>query len=90
MLIYDVDMLCWCLLVGNYITTADVFHASITVDSLWGESQFERAIALHAVRRLLVDRGADVVGADIERIHGECVNECVLSHGHYTLNEGHA
>lgn len=55
---------------GNYILTTDVCNSSITSESLWSNNEYEKAIALHAVRRLLLDRGSSTVGNDIDMIHG--------------------
>jgi len=55
---------------GNYILTTDVCDSSITSESLWLNNEYEKAIALHAVRRLLLDRGSSTVGNDIDMIDG--------------------
>ena len=58
------------LFIGNYILTTDACNSLITSESLWENNEYEKAIALHAVRRLLLDRGSSILGKDIDMIHG--------------------
>jgi len=53
------------------LTTDALDSSSITSECLWANNEYERAIALHAVRRLLMDRASSTVGPDMDMIHGK-------------------
>ena len=77
MIIVDADASTF-LSTGNYILTTDVCNSSITSESLWSNNEYEKAIALHAVRRLLLDRGSSTVGNDIDMIDGMIYILCLI------------
>jgi hypothetical protein len=64
-------------ILGAYITTEEVLKASVLEDceKLWTEGNFEKAIALRAVKSLIVDRGSCLLGRDIFDgiVHGTAV-----------------
>lgn len=55
---------------GAYITTTDAQNASIDPEILWKNGDKEKAIALVAVRALIIGRGSPFVGKDLNNIHG--------------------
>jgi hypothetical protein len=63
--------------IGAYITTEEVLKPSVLEDceNLWTEGDCEKAIALRAVRSLVVDRGSCLLGRDLFGgiIHGTAV-----------------
>ncbi len=56
---------------GTYVTMIDALDSLMDADALWRNNEHEKAIALMAVRALIVDRGNPFVGKDRANIHGE-------------------
>ena len=54
---------------GVYITTEQARDLSMSPDSLYSGDP-ERAIALVAVRALILERGSALIGKDLDSIHG--------------------
>ena len=52
-----------------YIPTSDAFDPLLLGDDLWGTDP-ERAIALMATRELMFNRGAGLLGSDVDKIAG--------------------
>jgi hypothetical protein len=55
---------------GTYVTMNDALDVSLNVDEIWKSGNFKQAISLVAVRALLLERGAQLIGDDIKAIHG--------------------
>jgi hypothetical protein len=55
---------------GVYITTTEALDDALDSESLWSSGSAVKAIALHATRKLIFERGRGFVGADIHNIHG--------------------
>lgn len=58
---------------GAYIPTAMARDSSIDAEQLWRSGDCEKAVALVTVRSLFLDRAADLIGPDIDAIHGTAV-----------------
>ena len=58
---------------GSYITTDEASSATVVEDAenLWGEGKFEKAIALKAVRALVIERAGSMISNDLPFIHGK-------------------
>jgi hypothetical protein len=56
--------------IGVYVTMADALNENITPEILWTENKLQQAIALIAVRKLLLERGRSLIEKDISLLHG--------------------
>lgn len=58
---------------GVYIPTAMAKDPTVLTEELWANGEHEKALSLEAVRALFFDRGAAVLGPDLQSIHGTAV-----------------
>jgi len=58
---------------GVFISTKDALNNSIDPDVLWNLHEYERSIALVTVRHHILGKCAEIVGKDIDYIHGTVV-----------------
>ena len=59
------------LFVGAYVTTEDALNNLLSAENLWEDKQYEKALALIAVRSLIVEKGQVFIGKDFDNIHGK-------------------